>query len=129
MGTANEELETKALTLTSQAREISIVTPEDYLRGGEFLKACQGYMAEVAGAWDSVIEKAYAAHKEACAKKKAYYAPAEAAYKAVDAKMIGWKNEQDRIASSGRWFNRHHPSQGPVRSHPGQLRVELWQDW
>ena len=98
MGIQNQsEVETKALTISDQARAIKIYDNDTYLAAGAFWQQVKATMKEVADTFDPLIEKCHQSHKEALAQKAKYFAPLEGAYKFVKSLMSTYDAEQERI--------------------------------
>jgi hypothetical protein len=97
------ELEVKAKTLESEARELVIVSEADYRNADRFGRAAKALLAEIDAAFDPIIEQAHKAHKTAIEQKKKQAAPVEAVKRIVAGKMGEWyRAEQARIAEERR---------------------------
>lgn len=90
------EVESRALTISEQAKAVVITNTETYEKAGIFFKEIKGMMKEVADTFDPIIEKAHSAHKEALAKKAKYYAPLDKASKDVKRLMSDYDMEEER---------------------------------
>lgn len=97
MTTSIESVESKALSVPEQASSLVILNNEAYMLGESLLATCKQLENEVHEAYDSVVEKAHTAHKEAVAKRKQYLDPIEQARKILKQKMIVFQDEQERI--------------------------------
>lgn len=91
-----QALETEVKSLVVQARQYTIINAEEYQGASRLWNVAKDLRAEVASAFDSIIEKAHKAHKEAVAKKKEYDGPLEEAQKLFKTKMIAYDQEQER---------------------------------
>lgn len=91
------EVESKALTVVDQAKEVKITDAQSYTVAGNLWKNIKDMMAEVANTFDPIIKKAHDSHKEALAQKAKFYAPLESAYKSVKGLMSKWDEEQEKI--------------------------------
>jgi len=93
-----QETETKALTLTETLKAVTkIKTPDEYLKCGELWNAGKDMMKEIDNAYDSIIAKAHAAHKDAVAKKKSFYLPIEEATKFVKSIMSTYDEKREQL--------------------------------
>ena len=91
-----EALETEVMTLATQARQFAIASAGDYSAAGALWTTLKDMRAKVAEAFDGIITKAHAAHKEAVAQKKKHDEPLEQGQKAIKQRMIGWDQERER---------------------------------
>lgn len=87
----------RAITWPETARAIAIVDDGSYLHAAEMVKGIKALRAEVDEAFDSIIAKANAAHKEACAKKRAAETPLIEAERLIKAAMGAFDEAQERI--------------------------------
>lgn len=91
-----KKLETKSSDLVAQAENTAIKTQELYVRAAEFLKNIKAMRKEIVETFKPIIDKAHAAHKEACNQKNKYLKPVEDAEKMINSKLGVWDDEQDR---------------------------------
>ena len=98
MSTELEILRQKTLTIPAQAKLIKVTDAPTYERAGEILGQIKALRREIDAGYDSIITKAYAAHKEAVAKKKEADEPLAQAEAILKPQMIGYINEQKRKA-------------------------------
>lgn len=97
------DIEHKATTLDSEARELVIVTEQDYRDADRFGRAARDLLKAIDEAFDPVIEAAHKSHKAALEAKKKQAAPVEAVKKIVADKMGAWyRAEQARVAEERR---------------------------
>lgn len=100
---AAAEIETKALSLESEARQLVITTETEYRDADRFGKAAKALLAEIDAAFDPIIEAAHASHKTALAQKKKQSAPVEEVKRIIADKMGTWyRAEQARVAEERR---------------------------
>ena len=98
-----QEIETQALALKTEAEGFEITSQESYNLANAFGRRIKQSMKTIDDYCDPVIEAAHKAHKAACDQKKALYAPFEAAKKIIDSKQIAWyRAEQARAAEERR---------------------------
>lgn len=90
------ELESQALSVPDQAKQIVITDQQSYGLAGEILVKVKGLRARIAEVFDPIIEKAHSAHKEAINQKKKVEAPLLIAEAHVKPLMAFWVNEQER---------------------------------
>jgi uncharacterized protein YdiU (UPF0061 family) len=64
-----------------------VSNPDEYQGAGVFLKGVKVLLGKIAETFDPVIDQAHKAHKTACAAKKQYTEPLEAAERVVKSKM------------------------------------------
>ena len=103
MDIKQQEIESQALALKTEAEGFEITSQESYNLANEFGRRIKQSMKTIDEYCDPVIEAAHKAHKAACDQKKALYAPFEAAKKIIDAKQIAWyRAEQARAAEERR---------------------------
>ena len=98
MSTELEILRQKTLTIPEQARLIKVTDAPTYERAGEILGQIKALRREIDAGYDSIIEKANAAHKEAIAKKKEADEPLARAEAILKPQMLAFVNEQRRKA-------------------------------
>jgi hypothetical protein len=91
-----KNIETKSNDLVTQAQSTAIKTQGQYINAAEFLKSIKTLKKEIVGTFKPIIDKAYAAHKEACSQKNKYLSPLEGAEKLINNKMSDWDDEQER---------------------------------
>lgn len=90
------QIEEKANRQVAIANSMTIATPKHYLSAAEFLKTLKSLQAEVGATFDPIVEKAYAAHKEATQQRRKHLDPLISAEGLVKRKMLFFKKEQDR---------------------------------
>lgn len=98
MSTELEILRQKTLTIPEQARLIKVTDAPTYERAGDILGQIKALRKEIDAGYDSIISKAYAAHKEAVAKKKEADEPLAQAEAILKPQMLSFVNEQRRKA-------------------------------
>lgn len=97
LNTERQEIEQKALSIPEHARDLKIINTETYQRGGELLVAIKGLRKEIDNCFSPIIEKAFAAHKEAVAQRRKVEAPLVEAEAILKPAMAAWDTEQERI--------------------------------
>lgn len=97
MSTTVQDLETKTLSVPDRAKAITITSGEDFERAGELLKVIKGLRAEIDDTFDSVIQKAHEAHKEAISKKRKVETPLVEAEAILKPRIAAFIREQERI--------------------------------
>lgn len=91
------EAETTSLTMTEQAKAITIANPDQYVSASELWKNIRAMREKVGSSFDPLIKHAHALHKATLAKKAEIDAPLEVAEKTVKKAMNAWDEEQERI--------------------------------
>lgn len=91
------ELETKIMTVPDQARALAITDDASLVRAGDILVAIKGLRAEIDAAFDPIIQKAHAAHKEALSQKKKADDPLVEAEGIIKPRIAAYQAEQERI--------------------------------
>ncbi len=97
MATAVVELESKALTIPEQAKQITIKDQAGLDLAGELLKGIKALRKEIDATFDPIIGAAFKAHREAVAQKKKVEAPLAEAENIVKPRIAGYLQEQERI--------------------------------
>lgn len=92
-----EQVAERALSVPDQARSFTISTADDYQRADGLLTGWREIEAQVHAAFDSVVDAAHKAHKEAVAQRKKYLDPLEQGRSLLKPKMAKWNWEQERI--------------------------------
>jgi len=98
--TQPKELESQALALPEQARELSIRDQGSYDAAVAFLSVVKQMRQEIDRTFDPIISKAHAAHKEACEQKRRVEAPVVEAERIVKGAIGGFALEQKRLAEA-----------------------------
>lgn len=94
--TDRPDIEARGMALRGQANNLQVTTGEEYVQAAEILKAIKGYRAQVADAFDFVIEQAHRTHQAALAQKKRYETPAIEAETIVKDRMRAFDMEAER---------------------------------
>ena len=102
MDTKQQEIESQALALKTEAEGFEITNQESYNLANEFGRRIKQSMKTIDDYCDPVIEAAHKAHKAACDQKKALYAPFEAAKNIIDGKQIAWYRAEQARAEEER---------------------------
>ena len=93
-----EEIESKAMTIIGDAESLVVNDQASYERAGKFLTDFIAPMKkQIRDTFDTIVEKAYAAHKEATTKRKMHLDPVAQAETCVKGKMQVYYIEQKRI--------------------------------
>ena len=91
-----QTLETHARSIPGQVQKLTISTNAEYLDACELAKTIKLLRAEIDATFDPVIQKAYAAHKEAVATKRKFDGPLNDAEAIVKARIGHWLEERER---------------------------------
>jgi hypothetical protein len=94
---AVDEIQGQALSWPMRAQAFEVADARAYALGWEYLKGIKGLRAEAEKTFRPIIEKAYAAHKEACAQLKKIDQPLEQAERAIKGKLAAYEEEQERL--------------------------------
>lgn len=94
--TPEQEVAERALSVPEKAQAIVVVDNETYGQAGEVLTVIKGLRKEINAAFDPIISKANAAHKEAVAQKKKADAPLIEAEAYIKPQIAGYLREQER---------------------------------
>ena len=86
----------RALEVAERALRFRITDQVAFAAAGEFLKELKEFLKQVDERCDPVIAAAYTAHKEACAQKKKFAAPIEAAMIALKKAMAEYTRAEER---------------------------------
>lgn len=92
-----EQVVERALSVPERAKEIVIQDSQSFERAGGILTAIKALRGEINEAFDPIIKKAYAAHKEAVAQKKRAEVPLVEAEKYLKPQIAKYIAEQERI--------------------------------
>lgn len=96
-------IERQAGEIMATAAALVVRDARGYEGAGAFLLMVKEYRRAVAELLDPIVEKAFAAHKEAVKQRNRLDAPADEAERTVKAKMIEWKEaEEARIREEAR---------------------------
>jgi len=87
----------QALTWPQRAKALIITDSPTYVQAGDFLKGIKSLRKEIDAAFDPIITKAHAAHKEAVSQKQRAEAPLAEAERILKGGLIAWDTEQERI--------------------------------
>lgn len=102
-GLAPPEMEEKIERVGSQlewARTLAIATPDDYTEAAEALKGIKSLTKEIESCFGPLKQKASEAHKSIVAEEKKQLAPLVEAESLCKRKMLGYQDEQRRIAEA-----------------------------
>ena len=91
-------IEQESTALVVKAKGMVITTQEENIVAGEFLQSIKAMQGEVKEAFDPIIEKAHAAHKEAITQRDKYLDPLKEAEKIIKGLKTEYVNEVERIA-------------------------------
>ena len=99
---AEEDVQTvavrsKTVTLPEQARALKVTNNSEYLAAADFLKNIKSLRAEVDAAFDPIITKQHAAHKEALGQKKKAEQPLIDAENTVKQICLAYLQAQERL--------------------------------
>jgi hypothetical protein len=87
----------RAMTIVQAAQVLQIKTKDDYVQAAGLWKDLTAMGKEIKEAFNGIIEKAHAAHKEAIAQRDKYLDPVDKATKQVKSLMLSYDAEQDRL--------------------------------
>lgn len=90
------DLSARAESWPEKATALTIVDDATCVRASEFLKGIKDLRKEVDEAFDGIIQKAFAAHKEACAKKRQYEAPLIEAERILKGHLSAYQVQQEQ---------------------------------
>jgi hypothetical protein len=90
-------VETKALSVIDQAKDVVVTDAETYTSAGILWKSIGEMIKEVKETFDPICEAAHQAHKKATEKRAKYLDPLTAAQKSVKQLMSAYDLEQERI--------------------------------
>jgi len=82
-----QETETKAMTITEQAKSVAVVDIKSYKAAGEIWKNLKSMEEEINSVFQPIISAANKAHKEAIAQKAKVYNPVHSARTDLKAEM------------------------------------------
>lgn len=91
-----DKIQTVAQSWPEKARAIKITGPAEYAEAGEMLKGIKVLRREVDAAFDPIIQKAHAAHKEAIAQKSKVEAPLTEADTILRRGLAVYTQEEER---------------------------------
>lgn len=94
--TPEQDVAERALSVPEKAQGIIVVDNETYGQAGEVLTVIKVLRKEINAAFDPIISKAHAAHKEAVAQKKKAEAPLVEAEAYIKPQIAGYLKEQER---------------------------------
>lgn len=95
MTTTQSELEQQALAIPDQALALMIVGEETYRHATELLLTIKDLRKEIEATFAPIIEKAFAAHKEAVAQRKRHEEPLIKAEGILKPRMAAYLEEQE----------------------------------
>lgn len=90
----------RADTLATVMESLTIATPDDYHDAAEYLKTTKSLIKEIEACFGPLKQKASEAHKLIVAEEKKQLAPLVAAELLVKRRMLGYQDEQNRIAQA-----------------------------
>src|SRR4030066_1011262 len=93
-----EEVAKESPDLVSRCKRCFITNQQQYETSAGLLNLIKEQKERIGLAYDSIVEKAHQAHKEAVAKRKEYLDPLEDAKKFVNKLMVDYVTEQERLA-------------------------------
>ncbi len=91
------EVQEQALSWPLRAEAYAVTDAKTYAAGWEHLKGIKALRAEAEKTFRPIIEKAHAAHKEACAQLKKVDQPLEQAERTIKGKLALYEEEQERL--------------------------------
>jgi hypothetical protein len=94
---AVNEIQGQALSWPMRAQVFTVFNAEAYALGWEYLKGIKALRVRAEQTFRPIIEKAHAAHKEACAQLKKIDQPLEQAERAIKGKLVAYEEEQERL--------------------------------
>lgn len=97
METSLVSVEQKALTLPEKARMIVVLDQVTFKSACEFREVIKAIQKEINEAFDPIISKAFASHKEACNQKKKAEAPLVEAKGIIEPNISQYLAEMERI--------------------------------
>lgn len=93
-----QELDKKALSIANKLSGITaIANHEEYTHCGELWEMGRSMMKEIDNGYDDIISSLHKVHKDAIAKKAAYYTPVYIATKRIKGLMGVYDAEQEQI--------------------------------
>jgi hypothetical protein len=93
----DDELMTRTSTWPERAKALIVLDAATCIRAAEMLKGIKDLRKEVDEAFDSIIAKAFAAHKEAVGKKRQAEAPLIEAEQLLKRSLAVYETEQERL--------------------------------
>uniref|UniRef100_A0A6M3JTT7 Uncharacterized protein n=1 Tax=viral metagenome TaxID=1070528 RepID=A0A6M3JTT7_9ZZZZ len=93
-----EQVAKESTDLVVRCQNIVITNQEQYNDSAKLLDLIKEQKEKIGLAYDSIVEKAHEAHKEAVAKRKKYLDPLETAKGIINKLMLSYKDEQERKA-------------------------------
>lgn len=91
-------LETQALSLPDQAKQIQIVDDDSLHRGNEFIHVCRQLRKKIAETMDPIIKRAHAAWKEALGQKQKLENPLKQAEEIIGPQIASYKRKKEEKA-------------------------------
>jgi len=86
-------LETQALSLPEQAKQIQIVDDNSLHKGNEFIHVCRQLRKKIAVTMDPIIKRAHGVHQEALAQKRKLEGPLKQAEEIVGPRIASYKRK------------------------------------
>lgn len=96
MGTPQQELETRVVSVPDRAKAMQIVDSAQFVAAGELLKTIKGLRSEIDQTFDPIIQKQHEAHKEAIAQKRKVEAPLVEAENILKPRIATYMQEEER---------------------------------
>ena len=91
------EVQTQALALPDEARQLTITTDADYQDAARWLRErCKAVQKLAAETFDPICATAHAAHKEALSQRKKVLAPVEEAERIIKRLMAGYSQRREQ---------------------------------
>lgn len=91
------EVNTLALSVPDQAKQISIKTMDDYVRAGEIMLTIKAIRKKITDTFKPIKQKMDAAKQEVLDQERAADAPLKEAESWLSPQIITWNREQERI--------------------------------
>ena len=98
MDNEKEKIEKESTELVVKSQNLVITNQGQYEDAASFLQILKGMQKKVENSFNSIIEKAHQAHKEAIAKRDEHLDPLKKAEKTVKNLMVNYTEEQERKA-------------------------------
>ena len=93
----DQSLETTVKATVAEVQQMQIASQDDYDKAGLVVRNVKGLQKQVRDAFDGIIEKAHAAHKEAIASRDKFLKPLEAAEAGIKKAMGAYFTEQENL--------------------------------
>jgi len=95
---SKEKISKESTDLVTRCKNIVITNQGEYDAAARLLSLIKGQKEKIGQAYDSIVEKAHQAHKEAVAKRSGFLNPLEESKKLVNRLMIEYVSEQEKAA-------------------------------